>query len=131
MSELKGVLNLLIAWRERGDSAQSIQQVLPAWLTTSFAPELTRGEKDSWLSEWRQADYGLKKEMESRRGWEFAQWTYWFSRENEMWQIESIDPSSLGGLTIFVRHIDDVFPYQALEWLVGLAEGTMQEPSLI
>ncbi|MFF2125787.1 hypothetical protein ACFVW1_10335 [Streptomyces olivochromogenes] len=125
--ELKRVLSFLVEWRA-ADPDGSAPPELPSWLVDSFSEPLSAEDKMLWLARWRAAGPEEKEALERQKGWELESWIHWFSTDNDMWAVESVEESDQGGVDITLSHDDDPFPFEALHWMADVAGFTLEGP---
>lgn len=132
ITELADVLETLLRWRLAGEPSEPpVTRSLPGWVCESFSEPLSAVELESWLASWRQASPAEKALLEEQKGWEFEQWIHWFSSDNDIWSLESVSVDSPEGLVIILWHVDDPFPFGALEWLAKVGGFTLGSPMRI
>jgi hypothetical protein len=127
---LAGVFETLMGWRRRAASL-GLPRALPEWLMGAFAAASDRDEKSAWLARWRTAEPEANRELERSHGWEFEQWAYWFSAENDVWWVDGVARIESNEMVVRIWHVDDTFPRAALEWLIERAGGTVRAWQLV
>lgn len=119
-TRLQEVLDILLKWRLNG-GRDNIRSKLPEWLRRSFSPEFAPEEAQAWLANWRGASPEERERLEGERGWGYEDWIYWFSSENDIWQLVAVTRVSESVIGINIEHADDPFPFKALDWLIEKA----------
>ncbi|WP_131804069.1 hypothetical protein [Pseudofrankia sp. BMG5.36] len=114
------VLDLLRRSRGSASLADTLGEP-PGWLRDAFTPPPTDDEAGARLAHRRTTLHETKAALESQLDWDFDEWTNWFSNQNDSLEIRSARPLPADMVELLVKHVDDPFATQPIEWLTGFA----------